>query len=147
MKRSKLIGLSMTVVTLGVVGLAGLASAQTSTSGTSLIDKITTKFKLSKADAQAVFDADHTDKETTRLANLSSRLQAFVDKGTITADQKTKIEAKQKELMTAQYTERTDIEKWAADNKIDPKYLRGGSMMGGRAHGGSGMGMGDADDK
>jgi hypothetical protein len=139
MKKSALIGLSMTAVTLGVVGLSSIASAQTSTSGTSLIDKIATKFNLKKADVQAVFDADRTEKEAERLAENSTRLQSLVDKGTITADQKTKIEAKQKELQTKRDAERTELEKWATDNGIDAKYLMGGGM----GRGGKGGPMGD----
>jgi hypothetical protein len=139
MKKSALIGLSMTAVTLGVVGLSSIASAQTSTSGTSLIDKIATKFNLKKADVQAVFDADRTERQAERLAENSTRLQSLVDKGTITADQKTKIEAKQKELQTKRDAERTELEKWATDNGIDAKYLMGGGM----GRGGKGGPMGD----
>ena len=133
MKKSKLIGLSMTAVTIGIVGLAGIASAQTSTNGTSLVDKIATKFNLKKADVQAVFDANKSEKQAEHTADVSARLQSLVDKGTITADQKAKIEAKQAELKTEREAERTALQKWATDNGIDAKYLMGGDMGG---HGG-----------
>ena len=126
MKKSQLIGLSTLAVTLGVVGVTSFASAANGTTSTSIVDKIATKFGLKKSDVQAVFDADHSEKEAERLANVSDRLQNLVDKGTITADQKTKIEAKLKEMQTTRDTERTALEKWASDNGIDVKYV----MMG-----------------
>ena len=134
MKKSKLIGLSMTAVTIGIVGLAGIASAQTSTNGTSLVDKIATKFNLKKADVQAVFDANKSEKQAEHTADVSARLQSLVDKGTITADQKAKIEAKQAELKTEREAERTALQKWATDNGIDAKYLMGGAMGGRGGH-------------
>ena len=140
MKKSKLIGLSMTAVILGVVGLGAIASAQTNTSGMGIVDKIATKFNLKKADVQAVFDADKTEHEAARAAEESTRLQALVDKGTISSDQKTKIEAKQVELKTARDAERTALDKWATDNGIDASYLRGG--MGGHMGRGGPMGEG-----
>ncbi len=133
MKKSKLIGLSTMAVTLGVVGLAGIASAQTSTSNTSLVDKIATKFSLKKADVQAVFDEQKTERQAEHKAEVSERLQDLVDDGKITAEQKTKIEAKQAEHQAAREAERTELEKWATDNGIELRYL-----MGGRGHGMSG---------
>ena len=130
MKKSLLIGLSTTAVTMGIVGLAATASAQTATSNTSLVDKIATKFNLNKDDVKAVFDAERSERQAERATKMSERLQTLVDKGTITADLKAKIEAKQKELQSERETKRTELEKWASDNGIDMKYL-----MGGRGHG------------
>ena len=129
MKKQALIGLSMTAVTFGVVGLSSIASAQTA-NGSSLIDKLVTKFNLNKADVQAVFDAEKSEKQAEHQAERSANLQTLVDKGTITADQKTKIEAKQKEQQAAREAERTSLEKWATDNGVEMRYL-----MGGRGHG------------
>lgn len=133
MKKSKLIGLSTMAVTLGVVGLAGIASAQTSTSNTSLVDKLATKFGLNKTDVQAVFDEQKTERQAEHKAEVSERLQDLVDDGKITAEQKTKIEAKHEEQQAAREAERTELEKWATDNGIELRYL-----MGGRGHGMSG---------
>jgi len=130
MKKSLLIGLSTTAVTLSLVGLASMASAQSNSTNTSLIDKIATKFNLNKSDVKAVFDENRAAHEAEKTAEVSSKLQSLVDKGTITADQKAKIEAKQKEMQAARESKRTEIEKWASDNGIDAKYL-----MGGRGHG------------
>jgi len=130
MKKSLLIGLSTTAVTLSLVGLASMASAQSTTTSTSLVDKIATKFNLNKSDVKAVFEEDRAAHEAERAAEMSTRLQSLVDKGTITADQKAKIEAKQKELQTTRDTKRTELEKWASDNGIDMKYVHAG-----RGHG------------
>ena len=62
MKKSLLIGLSTTAVTIGIVGLASIASAQTSSKAdNSIVNKIATKFNLKKADVQAVFDTNRTE--------------------------------------------------------------------------------------
>ncbi len=134
-KKSK-IALGASVATISAVAiLFGSNLALADSSGGTLTDRIAAKFNLKKADVQAVVDSYRTDKQAERQAEGSTRLQSLVDKGTITADQKTKIEAKQKEFQTSRETERTALEKWAADNGIDAKYLMGGGM-GGRGHGG-----------
>ncbi|HSX32525.1 MAG TPA: hypothetical protein VLF43_04625 [Candidatus Saccharimonadales bacterium] len=114
------------VATIGVAGLTGLgvASAATSTSGNdSLVSKIATKFGLKEADVQAVFDADKTEHEAERQAAFSERLQTLVDNGKITADQKTLIENKAKELQSARETEMNDLKTWASQQGIDMQYL------------------------
>ncbi len=131
MKKSQLIGLSTMAVTLGVVGLTSFASAATSTSGTSLVDKIATKFGLNKTDVQAVFDEEKTERQAERKAEVSERLQDLVDDGKITAEQKTKIEAKQEELQTAREAERTALEAWANDNGVDVRYVMQAKGMNG----------------
>ncbi len=133
MKKSALIGLSMTAVTLGVVGLSSFANAQTSASGTSLIDKIALKFNLKTEDVKAVFEADRTEREAERSAQQAVRLQALVDKGTITADQMTKIEAKRAELKAKREAVRDELESWATASGIDAKYLFGGGRKDGNS--------------
>jgi hypothetical protein len=121
------------VTTIGVAGLgsASFASAETGSSSTNLVDKIAQKFNLNKNDVQAVFDQDKAAHEAEMQADQSERLQKAVDDGSITSGQKTTIEAKQKELQAARDKERTDLETWASQNKIDAKYLRfGGGHMG-----------------
>jgi hypothetical protein len=66
----------------------------------------------------------------------SNRLQNAVDAGTITAEQKTLIENKQKELQTKRDADREALKKWASDNKIDESYLMG---MRGGGHGPKGQ--------
>ena len=125
MKKSKLIGLSTMAVTLGIVGLGSFASAQTSTSNSSIVDKIATKFGLNKTEVQAVFDAEKSEKQGERRAEAGARLQQLVTDGKITAEQKTKIEAKQAELKTKRQEAKTALDTWATENGIDAKYLIG----------------------
>lgn len=121
-------GAVATVSLAGITGL-GVASAATSTygtSGTSIVDKLAAKFNLKKEDVQAVFDENHAAHEAEHQQEVSDRLQKLVDNGKITADQKTKIEAKMKELQSARDAEMKALDAWADQNKIDRRYV----MMG-----------------
>lgn len=136
MKKSLLIGLSTTAVTLSLVGLASMASAQSTSNSTGIIDKIATKFNLNKSDVQVIFDANKTEQEKERQAEMSNKLQVLVNDGIITADQKAKIEAKRAEQKIKRDVNRAELEKWASDNGIDAKYVMHGGGWGG--HGGHG---------
>ncbi len=114
-----------------IVGV-GLVSAQAANNSSgSLVDKIASTFNLNKADVQKVVDEERAQREADRLAEMSSRLEQLVKDGKITADQKSKIEARQKELQTTRDNNRKDLEKWASDNGIDLKYLHRGMHEGG----------------
>ncbi len=147
---------------VAVVGSAGLAATQavsaatndSSTGQTTIVDRIASKFGLNKDDVQKVFDEERTAHEAERQAKQSERLQKLVDKGTITADQKTKIEAKIAELQSKREAERdgfkdltgderkakmdaakAELEQWANENGIDLTKLKGIFMGGGRGFG------------
>lgn len=116
--------------TIGILGIggAGAASALSDTNGSasdSLVDRLVEKFNLDKTQVKAVFDEEKAARDADRLAEQSERLQDAVDNGDITAEKKTKIEAKLKESRMARESERTALEKWASDNKIDAKFLMG----------------------
>ena len=140
MKIPKSLLVAGAIATLGLAGATGLgvASAATSsaTNGTSIVDRLASKFNLKKEDVQAVFDEDHAAHEAEHRQEVSDRLQKLVDEGKITAEQKTKIEAKQKELQAEHDTDKTSLETWAKENGIDMQYLRMGGGPGGRGHGG-----------
>lgn len=112
---------------LGIAGFAGprLVSAEASAGDSNLISKIAQKFNLKEGEVKAVFEENKTARKTERQAEQSGRLQKAVDDGDITAEQKTKIEAKLKELKAARETAHDELEKWATDNKIDSKFLMG----------------------
>ena len=114
------------------VGATSFVSAQSSTGGNSLVDRIATKFNLNKDEVKAVFDEEHAARETERLAEVSQNLQSAVDSGKITEEQKTLIENKIKEVQASRDADRQAIEDWATANNIDMQYV----MMGGR-HGDS----------
>lgn len=156
MKKSLLIGAS--VITLGVGALVPLAAhAQTGTTstGTSIVDKIASKFNLNKADVQKVFDEDRATHQAEREQQEATKLADLVKAGTLTQAQADKITAKRAEMkadmeknkdsfktMTeaerkaAMDAKKTALDQWAKDNGIDAKYL----MLGGRGQGGPGHG-------
>lgn len=135
MKINKPLLVTAAVATVGVSGamLPALASADANspTGSSSLVDKIAQKFNLKKEDVQAVFDENKTAHQAERQQKMSDRLQDAVDSGKITAEQKTLIENKLKELQTARETEQKELKAWADQNKIGLKYLMMGHMRGG----------------
>jgi hypothetical protein len=150
------------VATIGSAGLVGAhathAASDTSSSNdpsSGLIDKLVSKFNLNKSDVQKVFEENRSEMESKRQAEVTAKLQKLVDAGTITSDQKTKIEAKLKELQAARESnkdsmkdltdterkakmdaEKTALDSWAKENGIDLTKLDGVFMRGG--HGGPG---------
>ena len=122
---------------IGAAGVAGpsLVSAQTTTGSDSLVTKLAQKFNLKEDEVKAVFDEEKTARNAERLAEQSDRLQDAVDDGDITAEQKTLIENKQKELEDKREAAQDALEQWAEDNDIDDQYLRG---LGKGGHGGRG---------
>ena len=149
-KRSLLVGATLATVLAGVSG-ASIVSAATdnsSTSGTTLVDKIASKFNLNKSDVQAVFDADRKDHETQREADIKDKLATAVKDGKLTqaqADHITQVMSEIKTLRgtTAPHEESDtvrdqikakldDLRTWAKDNNVDTKYI----MFGHGGHGG-----------
>lgn len=154
----------MAAAAVAVFGSAGLIATQSANAATndsgaaqsSIVDKIASKFGLNKDDVQKVFDEEHSAREVEHQARLSEKLQKLVDKGTITADQKAKIEAKFAEMQSQRDTERdsfknlteaerktkmdankAELDQWAKDNGIDLSKLDGVFMGGpGGRHGG-----------
>lgn len=112
-----------TVATIGLAGLVGTTAAFATNGGggnwpggDSLITKLAERFNLNEADVRAVFNESRLEKE-------SARLQKLVDAGKITAEQKTLIENKIKEIWTAQDQERADLKTWASGKGIDLTYF------------------------
>jgi chromosome segregation ATPase len=137
--------------TVGVTALTGvgIASAESGTSNTadpmsSLVQKIASKFNLNKDDVQKLFDEDRTAHQAEREQHIATRLQGFVDDGTITAAQKTAIENKLKELKAERESDKetlkdltdtqrkakmdekkTELESWAKEQGLDLSKLKG----------------------
>lgn len=138
MKINKPLAIAGVVTTVGLASVTGIgiASAQSSTTSSgsgasSLIDKLASKFNLNKDEVKAVFDQEKADREAEHQAEITKRLETAVKDGKITAEQKTLIETKLKDLQTERENERAELEKWASDNKIDAKYLMMGGPRGG----------------
>lgn len=137
------------LATIGTGGLLGMQAVHAESSTTtdpmsSLVEKLANKFNLNKNDVQKVFDENRSEMEAKHEANVSTRLQKLVDAGTITSDQKTKVEAKLKELKSARETDRdalknlspeerkakmeekrNELDTWAKENGIDLTKLEG----------------------
>lgn len=154
----------LTAVAITVLGASTFAvthtyaaeSTNTQNPMSSLVTKIAEKFGLKTADVQAVFDEQRQAHMAQKEANYESRLSTLVSEGKITAEQKTLILNKHKELEAARQTNmqnmqsmtgdqrkaamqktRTDLEEWAKSNNIDMRYLMPERGMHG--HGGFGM--------
>lgn len=141
----------------GLVGV-GVAHAATSTNEagpmSGLVDAITSKFNLKKADVQAVFDEQHTKMKADREAAVKAEITQLVKDGKLTQTQANAITAKRAELdkereanrgANQNLTEaqrhakmqerRTSLDTWADDNNIPTEYrylLKGGK--GGHGH-------------
>ena len=147
-------------VGLGGIATAGVASAESNSSTGSvsnLIDKIASTFDIDKDKLQTLFDEERESREADRETRAAERLQGLVDDGTITAAQKTAIEAKIKEMKAEREEnhesmkdlsdeerkammdeKKTELEEWAKEQGLDIADLRG--ILGG--HGGPGGHMG-----
>lgn len=159
---------------LGVVGIVGLASVGVANAIASpqdhfghmsgLVDKIATQFNLDKAKVQEVFDEQKTIHHENHKNMMMQKLQQLVNKGAITASQKTAIETKLNELQQQhnalrdslkgltpeQRKEKMDqkhqeLQDWAKQQGIDLSIIKGvfpalGTYKG---HHGNGHGLGD----
>lgn len=165
MKKKLIIAASVATIGIGSLGV-GIANAQTSTSGTGIVDKLATKFGLKKAEVQAVFDQEHTEREAQMQQNVADKLAAGVKAGTVTQAQSDAITAKLKEFQAtreanrdkmqsmteaerkaAMEAERTAMQKWITDNNIPEEFAifahMGGHGGPGGMHEGRGMMGGD----
>lgn len=120
MKKSLLI--AGAVATLGLATTLGVGAYAMGggSQNNELVTRIAQRFSLNQSDVQAVFDEY---KNSEREAKISERLRELVDEGKITAEQKTLIENKLKEVMAACDQERKELEAWAKEKNIDPKYI------------------------
>ena len=138
---------------VSVAGLGGLTAYattdNTAADGSSLIQKIATKFNLNVDDVKAVFAEDRAAHEALRAADQAERLTAAVKAGTITQAQADHITAALKEIDNLRGTAAPDTQSsttrdqihskmeelrtWAKDNNIDMRLL---------GHGGHHHGLG-----
>lgn len=147
------------VASIGTAGIAGVslvgAATQTTTQTdpfSSLVDKIASKFNLSKAEVQKVFDEQKTAMDQERETQVKSQVAQLVKDGKLTQAQADKINAKRAELQkqreserasmqnktdderrTTKQQHRTEIDTWLKDNDIDTQYSY--LLKSGRGHG------------
>ena len=148
-KRSLLAGAVVATMAAGIGG-AGLASAATpapdkSVGGTSIVDKLATKFNLDKSDVQAVFDEDRAAHEAQMEADQRQRLADAVTAGKLTQAQADHITSVMNEVEALHGTDPRDetdsvimqvktkvhdLHQWATDNNVDAEYVMGGIQKG-----------------
>ena len=93
---------------------------QNMNSNDELIAKLAQKFNVSTQEVQAIFDEYKSEKAE---AKVSAYLQKLVDKGKITAEQKTAIETKLGEIRVEMKAEKEALQVWAEGLGIDVEYL------------------------
>ncbi len=110
----------------------------------SLVTRIAERFSLNKEEVRQVFNAELEKHHKRMLEKSSQDLVTLVDDGKINEAQKQLIIDKRTELHTnhmsimenlkglsrqeiraAMEKQKTELEKWAKDNGIDPKYVYG----------------------
>ena len=154
--KQKYLGIGLLVATAALVATLGFGavSAHDSAVSGSLIDKLVSRFNLNKDDVQKVFDEAKEERKVEMQKSYEERLNQAVDVGDLTADQRDKILAKQKEMAEfhqslesksvseareAMKSKREELEKWVDDNDIPQRFLKFGMIKLGR---GPGMGFG-----
>jgi flagellar biosynthesis GTPase FlhF len=145
MKNKKVITIAaMTVLALAGatwLGVTKADAANTNGNGSqnTLVERVASKFNLSKDDVQAVADEVHTERQQARRAEQDSKLDKTVTDGAITQAQKDALVAKRNELRAKSTQNREEMQKWMDDNGIDHTKIQ--SYMGGNGKG-QGRGMG-----
>lgn len=141
-RKASLLAAAAVTAAAGIGLLAAQPAAATGNTDLSLVERIATRFNLSKDDVQSVFDDERESREAQMETHVSERLQAKVEAGEITADQKTLIEQKLAEMRTEIESEREDeselthderhakmeekrseLEAWAKEHNIPLKLL------------------------
>lgn len=138
---------------VGLSGIAGVGavSAQNDTGDNNgIVGKIASTFNLNQDEVKKVFDENRQEHQAEREAKRGEKLQKLVDEGSLTAEQKTALEAKfaeqkaereanrdankdlTKEQRKAKHEEnKAAFEAWAKEQGIDLSKL-GGGMKGER---------------
>lgn len=139
-------------VLVGGFFLAGTASAGAGNHRASLIERLASRFNISRDDVKSVFDEDQKERETEMKNRLEAKLSEAAANGTLTEDQKSLIMAKCEEWqndreansearrdMTPEERRadakkhREEMEAWAKSNNIPEEFVgfgMGGGMRG-----------------
>lgn len=88
MKKAMIVGAGLVTIGAGSMGVASAATADTSSSSdTSLVQKIATKFGLKTSDVQAVFDQDRESHMAEMKEKRATALKQAVTNGKLTQAQ------------------------------------------------------------
>ena len=144
MKISKNLLAAVAVTTVATGGILGISAASAHGNGENkdeLVTKLAEKFNVDASEVESVFEAQHEEHQAEMEAKRAEQLQSLVDAGTITADQKTALEAKFEEMHTLRESlrdqdltreqmhdkmkeARDSFETWAEDQGIDLEAIR-----------------------
>ena len=139
----------LAVSAAAVIG-ASSVSAQNTDGRPSMIKSLAEKLGIDESKVQTAMNAVHSERQAEMLKQFEARLTQAVKDGKITEAQKQLILKKHEELqksrealktMTPEQrraqltTWRTELEKWATDNKIDVSVFFGKFGMQGKMHG------------
>lgn len=141
--KQKLLLATALVTGMAAVSAAGLgvatAATNHTTTGTSIVDKLATKFNLKKEDVQKVFDEDRASHEAEHQQKMSERIDQAVKDGKISQTLADQLKTKLKEIAnlrdglkdktaderrTAMQEKMDEFKKWLEDNNI-PKEIAG----------------------
>lgn len=130
-------------------------SDNSSTEGTSIVDKIASKFNLNADEVKAVFAADRAERMAECQADRAEQLATAVTNGDITQAQSDYITNALAEIETLKgdsvprdmsdtvreqiRTKMDALRDWAKDNNVDLKYIGHGGHHGGFGDSGRGM--------
>lgn len=146
----KMIVPAMAFTILGA-SVVGMSSVNAQSKSDSLAEKIASKFNLSQDEVQAVVDESKQEHMADRQAKKTERLQEKVNDGTLTAEQKTLLEARftqmqeermqfrdqdltREERQTQMKQKRDELKSWAEENNIPIDELQSGGGMGHGKH-------------
>lgn len=141
-------GLVTGVTAVSVAG-AGVVSAQSANGNDGLIESLSTKLGLEQSVVKGAFDEIKSERQAEREAEAEAHLQELVDAGTITADQKTKLQEFRAEMQTlreslqdqdltreemkeATEEQRAEFEAWLESEGISLEDIRPEGKDGGR---------------
>lgn len=128
------------IASTSILGVSATTLATANNERDEFASKISDKFDLNKDEVKKFIAEEHQAREQEREKNVSDNLQKKVDDGTITAEQKQKLETKLKEMKDQRKADRqqskdsrpnhedmkqkreaqkVELEKWAIENGID----------------------------
>lgn len=148
----------ISIASIGLVVGTGLTSLQSvyadnKDNYSPIVARLVEKFNLNTSEVDTVLNQYREERHNDQVAKVTERLNVSVQSGDITEEQKQLILNKLAEMSEnrpgeyngdrddrreAMKLRRAELEKWAADNNIDAKYLPGLGNMGE----GRGMGKG-----
>jgi Skp family chaperone for outer membrane proteins len=141
-------------VAIGTFGAEAVSADSQEWLHQSIASRLAERFNLNESEVEAVFAEARGEHHQAMLVSLEARLDALVEQGQLTAEQKALLLAKHEdmaELMdefaqmspeerrAAIQAHHDDIEAWAEENGLDLSELGFAAM---KHHGGHGMGHG-----